>query len=106
MPEGCSWLTQIGALSQSLVTIFAFRGVLLTGGVDRDHAPLNRKVTKVGSITVPAGTFIDCLYLEGVIGGMTFEDWFCPGIGVVWHNAEHHGTPYGNRRELVSYRAK
>lgn len=69
-------------------------------------APLNRKVTKAGSITVPAGTFADCLYLEGVIGGMTFEDWFCPGIGVVWHNAEHHGTPYGNRRELVSYRAK
>jgi hypothetical protein len=69
-------------------------------------APLNRKVTKVGSIAVPAGTFIDCLYLEGVNSGMTFEDWFCPGIGVVWHNAEHHGTPYGNRRELVSYRAK
>jgi hypothetical protein len=69
-------------------------------------APLNRKVTKVGSITVPAGTFIDCLYLEGIIGGMVFEDWFCPGIGVVWHNAEHHGTPYGNRRGLVSYRAE
>jgi hypothetical protein len=68
-------------------------------------APLNRKVTKAGSKTVPAGTFAGCLYLEGVIGGMTFEDWFCPGIGVVWHNAEHHGTPYGNRRELVSYRA-
>jgi len=69
-------------------------------------APLNRKVTKVGSITVPAGTFTECFYLEGVIGGMTFEDWFCPGIGVVWHNAEHHGTPYGNRRELISYRVK
>jgi hypothetical protein len=26
-------------------------------------APLNRKVTKVGSVTVPAGTFTDCLYL-------------------------------------------
>ena len=69
-------------------------------------APLNRDVTKVGSITVPAGTFTDCFYLEGVIGGMTFEDWFCPGIGVVWYNAEHHGTPYGNRRELVSYKVK
>jgi hypothetical protein len=69
-------------------------------------APLNRKVTKVGLITVPAGTFTGCFYLEGIIGGMTFEDWFCSGIGVVWHNAEHHGTPYGNRRELVSYRVK
>jgi hypothetical protein len=67
-------------------------------------APLNRKVTKVGSITVPAGTFTHCYYLEGVIGGMTFEDWFCPGIGVVWSNDEHHGTPYGDKRELVSYK--
>jgi hypothetical protein len=71
-----------------------------------EDAPLNRKVTKVGPIAVPAGTFTDCLYLEGVMGGMTLEDWFCPGIGIVWHNADHHGTPYGNKRELVSYRAK
>ncbi len=69
-------------------------------------APLNRKVTKIGSITVPVGTFTDCYYLEGVIGGMTFEDWFCPGIGVVWSNDEHHGTPYGNKRELVSYKIR
>jgi hypothetical protein len=68
-------------------------------------APLNRKVTKVDSKTVAAGTFAYCLYLEGVIGGMTIEDWFCPGIGVVWHNAGHHGTLYGNKQELVSYRA-
>lgn len=69
-------------------------------------APLNRKVTRVGSITVPAGTFSGCFYLEGVIGGTTFEDWFCPGIGVVWSNTEHHGTPYGSRQELISYRVK
>lgn len=69
-------------------------------------APLNRKVTKVGSITVPAGTFADCFYLEGEIGGMTFDDWFCPGIGVVWSNAEHHGTPFGNKQELLSYQVK
>lgn len=69
-------------------------------------APMNRKVTKAGSITVPAGTFDDCFYLEGVIGGMTFEDWFCPGIGGVWSNNEHHGTPYGDKRELVSYRIR
>ena len=69
-------------------------------------APLNRKVTKVGSITVPAGTFTDCFYLEGEIGGMTFDDWFCPGIGVAWSNVEHHGTPYGNRQELLGYQFK
>lgn len=69
-------------------------------------APLNRKVTQAGPITVPAGTFTDCFYLEGVNGGMTFDEWFCPGIGVVWYNAEHHGTPFGNRQELVSYKVK
>lgn len=69
-------------------------------------APINRAVTNVGSIAVPAGKFTDCRYLEESLAGMTVDDWFCPGIGVVWHNAEHHGTPYGNRRELVSYRVK
>jgi len=69
-------------------------------------APLNQKVTKAGSITVPAGTFTGCFYLEGDIGGMTFDEWICPGIGVVWYNAEHHGTPFGNRQELVSYNVK
>jgi hypothetical protein len=71
-----------------------------------NDAPPNQKVTKVGSITVPAGTFDECFYREGSLGGMTFEDWFCPGIGVVWSNAEHHGTPYGTKRELVSYKVK
>jgi hypothetical protein len=69
-------------------------------------APLNQKVTKMSSIAVPAGTFDDCFYLEGILGGMTFEDWFCPGIGVVWSNTEHNGTPYGNTRELVGYNLK
>jgi hypothetical protein len=69
-------------------------------------APLNRKVTKVGSITVPAGTFADCSYLEGVIGGTAFEDWFCPGNGVVWSNAQHRGTPYGSKRELAGYKVR
>ncbi len=69
-------------------------------------APLNRKVTKTGSITVPAGTFTGCFYIEGDIGGMALEEWFCPGIGVVWYNAEHHGTPFGNSQELVSYKVK
>jgi hypothetical protein len=69
-------------------------------------APLNQKITKAGSITVPAGTFTGCFYLEGDIGGMTFNEWFCPGIGMVWYNAEHHGTPFGSRQELVSYKVK
>jgi len=69
-------------------------------------APVNRKVTKAGLITVPAGTFTDCFYLEGVIGGMTFEEWFCPGIGLVWYNAVHQGTPFGSRQVLVSYKLK
>ncbi|MBI2845621.1 MAG: hypothetical protein HYX86_03635 [Chloroflexi bacterium] len=70
-------------------------------------APLNRKVASIGSITVPAGEFTDCFFLEtGAFAGTTIEDWFCPGIGLVWNNSEHHGTPYGGRTELVSYRVK
>lgn len=75
----------------------------LTNGKD---APLTQKVTHQGSVTVPAGTFENCFFREGTLGGMTFEDWFCPGIGVVWSKAEHQGTPFGNMRELVSYNLK
>jgi hypothetical protein len=49
--------------------------------------------------------FLKCPRGHEFMKDHTVEDWFRPGIGVVWHNAEHHGTPYGNRRELVSYRA-
>ena len=69
-----------------------------------NDAPLNQKVTKMGSVTIPTGIFDGCFYREGSLGGMNFEDWFCPGIGVVWSKAEHHGTPYGNTRELISYK--
>jgi len=69
-------------------------------------APINRRVARLGSITVPAGEFTNCRYLDTVVAGMTLGDWFCPGTGIVEHNAEHHGTPYGNRQELVSYRIK
>ena len=67
-------------------------------------APANRTVARVDSIVVPAGEFTDCRYLDTNMAGMTIGDWFCPGIGLVQHHAEHHGTPYGNRQELVSYK--
>ena len=70
-------------------------------------APLNREIIKVGSITVPAGTFTDCFYIGGdAYAGTTFEKWFCPGIGIVWENFIHHGTPYGSKRELIRYSVK
>jgi hypothetical protein len=71
---------------------------------DNPPNPLpNRQVTQQGSLTAPAGTFKDCFYLQGQMGGTTLDDWFCPGIGFVWDNAEHHGTPIGSRRELVRF---
>ncbi len=70
------------------------------------NTPLNREVIKQGAITVPAGQFSNCFYLEGVIGGATFDDWFCPGIGIVWSKVEHQGTPSSYIKELLVYSGK
>ncbi len=68
-------------------------------------APVNRQVTTQGALTVPAGTFANCFYLQGQIGSMTFDDWFCPAVGFVMRTADHHGTPYGTTSELIHYTA-
>lgn len=62
-----------------------------------------RKVVQVGTVTVPAGSFEDCFLLAEVIGGTTYEKWFCPGVGLVDQRSDHHGTPYGSREVLVRY---
>ena len=62
-----------------------------------------RKVTKVGTIVVPAGEFSHCFFLEETWGGTTFETWFCPSVGVVDRKADHHGTPGGFRQVLIRY---
>lgn len=64
------------------------------------------QVTRASSVTVPAGTFENCYLLEETIGGVTFEDWFCPGVGWVDMKADHHGTPFGDRRLLLRYQLK
>lgn len=62
-----------------------------------------RKVTKVGTVVVPAGEFSHCFFLEETWGGATFETWFCPSVGVVDRKGDHHGTPGGFRQVLIRY---
>jgi predicted small secreted protein len=62
-----------------------------------------RKVTKVGTVVVPAGEFNDCFFLEEEWAGTIFETWFCPKVGIVSEKGDHHGTPYGFRRVLIRY---
>ncbi len=62
-----------------------------------------RKVTKVGTVVVPAGEFNNCFFLVEVWAGTTFETWFCPNVGVVDRKVDHHGTPGGFRQVLIRY---
>lgn len=63
-----------------------------------------RKVVRQGTVTTPAATFEECFQMTDIIGGYTFEMWFCPGIGIVTRRADHSGTPSGRRELLVDYR--
>jgi hypothetical protein len=62
-----------------------------------------RKVTKVGTVVVPAGEFNDCFFLEEEWAGYTAETWFCPNVGIVDEKGDHHGTPEGFRQVLIRY---
>nr|NIR26491.1 hypothetical protein [Gammaproteobacteria bacterium]NIR66819.1 hypothetical protein [candidate division Zixibacteria bacterium] len=62
-----------------------------------------RKVSKVGKVKVPAGGFEQCFQLKEMIGGSTFETWFCPGVGIVDTRSDHSGTPFGFRSVLINY---
>jgi hypothetical protein len=70
---------------------------------DKSVDSMLRKVVHVNTVTIPAGSFEDCFLLAEVIGGTTFEQWFCPGVGLVDKRSDHHGTPYGAREVLVQY---
>lgn len=69
-------------------------------------SPPYKEVKQKDTMTVPAGQFFNCFSLESTIGGTTFQEWFCPGIGFVWRNSEHHGTPSKFTRELNRYSVK
>jgi len=62
-----------------------------------------RKVTKVGTVVVPAGEFNDCFFLQEEWAGYTAETWFCPNVGIVDEKGNHHGTPEGFRQVLIRY---
>ncbi len=65
-----------------------------------------RKVTKVGTVVVPAGRLNNCFFLEEVWAGTTYEMWFCPNVGIVDRKVDHHGTPEGYHQVLINYQLK
>ncbi|MBI5879634.1 MAG: hypothetical protein HZB53_18445 [Chloroflexi bacterium] len=69
----------------------------------RADAYMLRKVTDVGAVTVPAGHFDSCYFLQEEWAGTTFENWYCPAVGWVDRKADHHGTPEGWREVLIHY---
>lgn len=71
-----------------------------------DNEGMLRRVLKVDTIAVPAGTFNHCFLLTEEIGGSTFETWFCPGIGWVERKSIHHGTPMEWFETLVKYQVR
>jgi hypothetical protein len=62
-----------------------------------------RKVTKMGAVTVPAGRFDNCRFMQEEWAGVTFENWYCPAVGWVDTKHDHHGTPEGLHQILISY---
>lgn len=67
---------------------------------------LPRLVTKVDTVIVPAGQFKNCFFLQEEWVDATFEEWFCPKVGIVDKKGDHHGTPVGYRQVLINYQLK
>jgi hypothetical protein len=63
-----------------------------------------RQVVGQGSVETPTEAFEQCFQMAEVIGGYTFETWFCPGVGIVERKADHSGTPMGMHELLVKYK--
>jgi hypothetical protein len=70
---------------------------------DKKNLSMLNRVSRVDKINTPVGSFSNCYFIEKVIGGSTFENWFCPGIGWVDLKSDHHGTPFGARWTLIRY---
>jgi hypothetical protein len=62
-----------------------------------------RKVVQQGAIETSTETFEKCFQMTEIVGGYTFEMWFCPGVGIVARKADHSGTPMGMRELLMRY---
>ncbi|MBI4674067.1 MAG: hypothetical protein HY741_20680 [Chloroflexi bacterium] len=64
---------------------------------------LSRQVTKVGSVSVPAGQFENCFLLQEKWPGVSYQEWFCPKVGIVEQKGDHLGTPGGLHKVLIRY---
>lgn len=63
-----------------------------------------RQVVEQEAIETSTETFEECFQMTEVIGGYTFETWFCPGVGIVARKADHSGTPMGMHELLMEYK--
>lgn len=68
-----------------------------------DNEGMLRRVSRVGSVTVPAGKFENCFFLTEDTGGNATETWFCPHVGFVEQKSDHRGTPMGWHQVLIRY---
>ena len=73
---------------------------------DHDVDSMLRKVMQQGTIETPVATFEKCFQMTEVVGGYTFEMWFCPGVGIVARKVDHSGTPSGMHELLTGYRVQ
>lgn len=62
-----------------------------------------RKVVQQGTTVTPTATFKGCFQMTEIIGGHTFEMWFCPEVGIVARRTDHSGTPSGMHEVLIRY---
>ncbi|MDF1512897.1 MAG: hypothetical protein P1S60_03700 [Anaerolineae bacterium] len=62
-----------------------------------------RKVVMKRQLDLSIGRSEGCYALQEIVGGSTFEKWFCPGIGWVDRRSDHSGTPYGEHEVLVAF---
>lgn len=62
-----------------------------------------RTVYRHKAVDLSMGHIEGCYAMREIIGGSTFERWFCPGIGWVGQSSDHSGTPYGWREVLIDY---
>jgi len=53
------------------------------------------------NVTVSAGTFRDCFEIVYITGPDTTTEWYCPGVGIVKSEYEHHGTITTMKSELI-----
>lgn len=75
-------------------------GVDGVGCSKKQHTYCNY-VERQEDVSVPAGIFVNCFKVVYETLPDTSIDWYCPGIGIVKSDYDHHGTITITKSELV-----